>query len=133
MFDIYNRRKASIGFYDPIFRNLLERGQKIHPELFTTEFFIGCFSIKRSLGSGATMEAENKNVDTADIELINRLRKRKAERGTEAGLSMQQVHTQVSRAIVASLRFSTLLSESSGQTRGLFLMILSLTISRCIH
>ena len=57
-------------------------------------------------GRGATTEAENKNVDTADIELINRCRKREATRGTEAGLSMRQVYTQVSRAVVESLRFS---------------------------
>ena len=48
----------------------------MHPELFTTGFFIGYFSLRRSLRRGATREADNKNVDTADIELINRWRKR---------------------------------------------------------
>ena len=89
MFARYNMRKASIGDYDHIFINVLEGGQKMHPELFTTGVFIGDFSIRRSLRRGATTEAENKNVDTAAIELINRWRKRGSARRTEAGLSMQ--------------------------------------------
>ena len=78
----------------------------MHPELFTTGVFIGNFSLRRSLRRGATTEAENKNVDTADIKLINRWRKMEAARGTEAGLLIQYVYTHVSRAVVASLRFS---------------------------
>ena len=50
-----------------MFRNLLERGQKMHPELFTTDFFIGNFSLGKIPRRGATAEAENNNVDTADI------------------------------------------------------------------
>ena len=67
-----NRRKAIIGDYDTIFKTLLERGRNMHPELFTTGVFIGGFSIRRSPRIGATTEAENKDVDSADIELINR-------------------------------------------------------------
>ena len=78
----------------------------MHPEFFTTGVFIENFSLRRSLRRGATTEAEKKNVDTAAIELINRCRKREATRGTEAGLLMRQVYTQVSRAVVESLRFS---------------------------
>ena len=48
----------------------------MHPELFTTGFFIGYFSLRRSPRRGATTETENDNVYTADIELINRWRKR---------------------------------------------------------
>ena len=53
-------------------------------------------------------------MDTVAIEIINRCRKREAARGTEAGLSMRQVYTQVSRAVVASLRFSRSHSVSLG-------------------
>ena len=101
-----NGRKSSIGDYDPMFRNLLERGQKMHPDLFTTGVFIGDFSLRRSPRRGATTEAENNNVDTAGIELINQWMKREAARGIEAGIFMRQVYTQLSRAVVASLRFS---------------------------
>ena len=83
-----NGRKSSIGDYDPMFRNLLERGQKMHPELFATGFFIGDFSLRRSPRCEATTEAENNNVDTAAIKIINQWRNREAERGIEAGLSM---------------------------------------------
>ena len=61
----------------------------MHPELFTTVVFIGDFGIRRSLGRGATTEAENKNLYTTDIKLINRWRKSEAERGTETGLFMR--------------------------------------------
>ena len=106
MFARYNGGKASIGDYGPIFINLMERGQRMHPELFTTVIFVGDFSIRRSLRRGATTEAENKNVDTADIKLINRWRKMEAARVIEAGLLVRYVYTHVSRAVVASLRFS---------------------------
>ena len=88
MFSRDNGSKASIGDYDHILRNLLKRGQKMHPEFFTTGVFIENFSLRRILRRGATTEAENKNVETAAIKLINRFRKREATRGTEAGLSI---------------------------------------------
>ena len=74
--------------------------------MLTTGFFIEYFILRRSPRRGSTMEAEKKNVDTADIELINRWRKRESERGTEAGLSMKQVYIQEYRAVVAYLRLS---------------------------
>ena len=82
MFARDNRRKASIGDYDPMFRNLLKRGQNIHPELFVTGFFIGEFSLRISPRRGSTTKAENKNVDSAAIEIINLWRKSEAARGT---------------------------------------------------
>ena len=67
MFTRDNRRKASIGDYDTMFRNLLGRGKNMHPELFSTGVFIGYFSLRRILRCGATTEAEIKNVETAAI------------------------------------------------------------------
>ena len=106
MFARYNGRNASIGDYDPMLINLLEQGQKMHPELFTALLFIGYFSLRIIPRRGATMEGENNNVDTAAIKIINQWRKTEAKRGKETGLSMRQVYAQVSRAIVASLRLS---------------------------
>ena len=57
-----NGRKSRIGDYDPMFRNLLEQGQNIHSELFTTGVLIGDFSLRRIPRCGATTEAENNNV-----------------------------------------------------------------------
>ena len=71
MFFRDHRRKESIGGYDPMFKNLLERGKKMHPELFTTGFFMGYFSLRRSPRREATTEAENNNVDTAAIKINN--------------------------------------------------------------
>ena len=71
-----NRRKSSIEDYDPVFRNVHEKGQNMHPELFTTGVFIGDSSLRRRPRRGATIEAENINVETADIEPINKWRER---------------------------------------------------------
>ena len=106
LFIRYNGRKSIIGYYGPMFRNLLGRGQKMQPELFATGFFIGYLSLRISPWSGGITEAENNNMDTAAIKIINRWRKREESIGTEAGLSMRQEYTQVSRSIVASLHFS---------------------------
>ena len=76
-----NGRKASIGDYDSMLINLLERVKKMHPELFTTGVFIGYISLRRSPRHEVTTEAENNNVDTAAIKLINRWRKREEARG----------------------------------------------------
>ena len=62
-----NERKASLRDYDPMFINLLEQGQNMYPELLTTGFIIGDFSLRRSPRRGATTEAENNNVYTAAI------------------------------------------------------------------
>ena len=67
MFVRDHRREAIIGDYDPMFRNLLERGKKMHPELFTTGVFIGYFSLRRIPRCGATTEAEDNNMENAAI------------------------------------------------------------------
>ena len=69
-----------------MFINLMERGQNLHPELFTTGVFVGNFSIRRSPRRGATTEAENNNMYTVDIELIIRWGGMEAERRTESGI-----------------------------------------------
>ena len=60
MFARDNRRKAIIGDYDPMFINLLEQGQNMHPELFTTGICIGDLNIRRIPRRGSTTEAEKK-------------------------------------------------------------------------
>ena len=66
-----NGRKTSIGDYDPMFRNLLEQGKNMHPELCTTGVFIGDFILKIIPRHGSATEAENKNVYSAAIKLIH--------------------------------------------------------------
>ena len=98
--------KASLGDYDPLFRQYLTRVREKRPKLFSKAVDISDYSLRRSLRRGATTEAENNKVDPVAIELINRWRKKEAAKGAEAGLPMRQVYTQVSRAIEAVLRFS---------------------------
>ena len=99
-------RKASLGDYDASFRDYLERARESHAGFFFSSALITDYSLRRSLRRGATIEAENNNVDTAAIELINRWRKKESARGAEPTLSMRQVYTQVSRAAGSALRFS---------------------------
>jgi len=96
-------RNASLGEYDPLFRDYLERAHKKRPKLSTAGVPIKDFSLRRSLRRGATIEAENNNMDTVAIKLTNRWRKKEAASGSEPGLPMRQVYTQVSRAVVTTL------------------------------
>ena len=106
MFSRSNGKKASMGDFDPMFRDYLERAMRKFPTLFYKSVALQDYSLRRSLRRGATTEAENNNVDTVTIELVNRWRKKEAAKGAEAGLTMRQVYTQVSRAVKAALRFS---------------------------
>ena len=106
LFSRRNGKKASMGDYDPMFRDYLERAMKKSPALFSKSVALQYYSLRRSLRRGATTEAENNNVDPVTIELVNRWRKKEAAKGAEAGLTMRQVYTQVSRAVKAALRFS---------------------------
>jgi hypothetical protein len=96
-------QKASLGNYNPLFREYLARAQKAQPKLFVAAVPINNFSLCMSLLRGATTtKVENNNMDMVRIELINRWRKKEADRGAEADLSMMQVHMQVSMAMVAA-------------------------------
>ena len=95
-----------LGITTPCFRDYLTRAREAHPKLFSSSVQIKDYSLRRSLRRGATTESENNKVDPSTIELINRWRRKEAARGSEAGLPMRQVYTQVSRALLAMLRFS---------------------------
>ena len=107
LFARQNRSKASLGDHDPMFRSYLARAKAKYPKRFSEAVAINDFSLRRSLGRGATTEAQNNQVDPVAIELINRWRKKEAVKGAEStGLIMLQVYTQVLRAVVAELRIS---------------------------
>ena len=59
--------KASLGGYDPLFRDYLARVQKAKPRLFLSAVQINDFSLQRSLQRGAAMETGDNNVDTVAI------------------------------------------------------------------
>jgi hypothetical protein len=79
-----------------------EEDQKLVPSAVETSDF----SLWRSLPRGAVLETTTHKVDVQEIELINRWRKKEAARGSEAGLPMRQVYTQVQSALPTMKEFS---------------------------
>lgn len=64
------------------------------------------FSLWRSPRRGAVLETTNQDVSETVTELINRWRKKEAAKGSEAGLAMRQVYTQVRSTLPTMLKFS---------------------------
>ena len=64
------------------------------------------FSLWRSGRRGAITEAANRKIDQHIIDLMGRWRKREAAKGTEPGLPMRQVYTQMKSVFPAMLAFS---------------------------
>lgn len=101
-----NGAKASLGDYDPLFRDYLSRLRTKNPSLFSQGIDIRDYSLRRSPRRGAVTTAANNKVDETTTELIGRWRKKEKAKGAEPGLPMRQVYTQVSSAVEALLRFS---------------------------
>jgi hypothetical protein len=100
------KARARISDYDDLFRDYLGRVQQKYPKVIPGSMNIQDFGLWRSCRRGATTEATHNLVDDMIIELINRWRKREAAKGTEAGLPMRQVYTQVSNLLDTMLQFS---------------------------
>ncbi len=92
--------------YQDYFRSLVEHVREEDPKLVPSAVETTDFSLWRSLRRGAVLETTNPRVDVQVIELINRWRKKEAARGSEAGLPMRQVYTQVRSALSTMKEFS---------------------------
>ena len=88
-------KPAKFGTYQDYFQTLINLARQQDPRLLPSSVETTDFSLWRSLRRGAVLETTNHNVDIKVIELINRWRKKEAVRGSEAGLPMRQVYTQV--------------------------------------
>ena len=99
-------KRAKFGKYQDYFRSLIERVREEDPKLLPSAIETTDFSLWRSLRRGAGLETTNHRVDVQVIELINRWRKKEAARGSEAGLPMRQVYTQVRSALPTMKEFS---------------------------
>jgi hypothetical protein len=66
----------------------------------------GDFSLWRSPRRGAVLETTNQDVLEKVIDLINHWHKKEGTKGSEPGLPMQQVYTQVKRSLPTMLKFS---------------------------
>lgn len=98
--------RAKCGDYDLVLRDYIDRVRDAHPGLISANVSLEDFSFRRSGRRGAATEATNRNMDPKAIELINRWRKKENAKGTEPGLPMRQVYTQVSQSLPTLLRYS---------------------------
>ncbi len=84
---------AKFGHYQEYFRSLVERVREDD-------------SLWRSLQRGAVLKTTYHKVDVQVIELINHWCKKEAAQGSEIGLLMRQVYTQVRSALLTMKEFS---------------------------
>ena len=103
-----NRRGvcSKFGIYDHIFRAPVDTARELHFRLLPEVVETGDFSLWRSPRRGAVLETTNQDVAEKVIELVNRWRKKEAAKGSEAGLPMRQVYTQVKSTLPTMLKFS---------------------------
>jgi hypothetical protein len=94
------------GQYDALYRALVDQARERHPRLLPEAVKTDDFSLWRSPRIGAVLETTNQDVSEKVIELINRWCKKEAAKGSEAGLVMRQVYTQVRSTLPTMLKFS---------------------------
>ena len=98
--------RAKFGHYDPLFRSLIAKARDKNPRLVPAVVEGTDFSLWRSPQRGAVLETMNHRVDTKVIKLVNHWRKNEAAKGSEPGLPMRQVYTQVWNTLPTMLEFS---------------------------
>jgi len=106
LFESQPDARAKFGHYDPLFRSLIAKARDKNPRLVPAVVEGTDFSLWRSPWRGAVLETTNHGVDTKVIELVNRWRKKEAAKGSEPGLPMRQVYTQVRNTLPVMLEFS---------------------------
>ena len=98
--------RLKFGRYDPSFRELIDAARALHPSLLPDIVETGDYSLWRSPRRGAVLETTNQDVSEKVIELVNRWRKKEAAKGSEPGLPMRQIYTQVRSTLPTMLKFS---------------------------
>lgn len=98
--------KAKFGKYQEYFRCLVDAAREKDRRLMSAAVETQDFSLWRSPRWGAVLETTLNNVDAKVIELINRWRKKESAKGSEAGLAMRQVYTQVRSTVPVMMEFS---------------------------
>ncbi len=97
---------SKFGIYDHIFRALVDIARGLHFRLLLEVVETGDFSLWRSPRRGAVFETTNQDIAEKVIELVNHWRKKEAAKGSEVGLTMRQVYTQVKSTLPTMLKFS---------------------------
>jgi hypothetical protein len=98
--------RLKFGHYNSLFRVLVDQARERYPRLLLEAVDTGNFSLWRSPRRGAVLETTNQDVSEKVIDLINPWRKKEVAKGSEAGLAMRQVYTQVRSTLPAMLKFS---------------------------
>ena len=106
LFEQKSGKPAKFGTYQDYFQILIDLVRQQDPRLLQSSVKTTDFSLWRSLHRGVVLETTNHNVDIKVIELINQWRKKEAARGSEAGLPMRQVYTQVRSTLPSMKEFS---------------------------
>jgi hypothetical protein len=99
-------RRMRFCQYDPLLLDLLTRARENSPGYMDQIIEIEDFSLWRSGRRGATTEAGNQQVGQHIIDLMGRWRQKELARGTQPGLPMRQVYTQVKSSFPAMLTYS---------------------------
>jgi hypothetical protein len=98
--------KAKFGKYQEYFRSLVDAAQEMDRRLMPAAVETNDFSLWRSPRRGAVLETTLNNEDKKVIELINRWRKKDSATGSETGLAMRQVYTQVRNTVPVMMELS---------------------------
>jgi hypothetical protein len=106
LFRNVNGSRRRFGVYDPKLLDLLEKVKTHFPTEVHRVTQIEDFSLWRSGRRGAITEAANQKIDVHILDLMGRWRKKEAAKGTEPGLPMRQVYTQMRSVFPAMLTFS---------------------------
>ena len=98
--------RATFTYFDPTFKRFVETVKELYPGLILQGAEIDNFSLWRSPRRGAITTATVEKVDVPTMELMGRWRKKERAKGTEAGLTMRQVYTDLRLTVKAMLCFS---------------------------
>eukprot|EP00956_Cyclotella_meneghiniana_P007531 scaffold10178_cov23-Cyclotella_meneghiniana.AAC.3 len=101
-----NGKQRRLGYYDPLLVEMLDKVKTHFKGLISPATDVGEYSLWRSGRRGAITEAVNQGVDQNTIDLMGRWRKKEKARGTEPGLPMRQVYTEVKSSIKGMLLFA---------------------------
>eukprot|EP00956_Cyclotella_meneghiniana_P027334 scaffold61023_cov36-Cyclotella_meneghiniana.AAC.1 len=101
-----NGQKRKMGYYDDMLVDMLDKVKTHFRGVINPVTDVNDFSLWRSGRRGAITEATNQGVDQNTIDLMGRWRKKEKARGTEPGLPMRQVYTEVKSSIKGMLLFA---------------------------
>ena len=77
----------------------------VSAELFSVGTVMGLYSLRRSMRRGAILETTGR-VEEVTVKLMNRWRRKEGAKGTDPGLCMRQMYTQIQSMVPQLLLYS---------------------------